>query len=277
MRVRRPELALHNPNLSTGDLSKLLGKEWNSMSPDQKAPWNELAERLMRAFKKKFPDYQYERGGGKKALKKRPRSAPSSISILNSNRAIVDAAASAAARRASASHHHHHSQMPTHLAHLPGRPHIDTHGHPHTHIWEQHPQASYVYRTGADTYAEYPAYPHGPVYAAIPTPLPTPGLPPQSYPPYGYEYSTGGHTSSSMSAPLEPHHMANPSQQPGAYPYALHSPPFAAPTLPTSAGPNAAVPLAVGASQEHIAYYSQGPMYTPVAEASSPWDEYMVQ
>ena len=278
MRVRRPELALHNPNLSTGDLSKLLGKEWNSMSPDQKAPWNELAERLMRAFKKKFPDYQYERGGGKKALKKRPRSAPSSISILNSNRAMVDAAACAAARRASASLHHHHPQMHAHIAHLPGRPLVDAHGRPHGAIWE-HPQATYVYRTSTDEYAEYAAYPHGPVYAPIPTPLPTPGLPPQSYPPYGYDYAAGAPAPAPLSAPLDPHHMVSPGQN-GSYPFPMSSPGFAPVSSSSSAGGNVNVPVAgppSGVAPEGVTYYNQPPMYTPATEASSPWDEYMVQ
>lgn len=71
MRVRRSELALHNPQLQTGELSKILGREWNNMTPDQKAPWAELADRLMRAFKKKFPDYQYERGGSRRNGRRR--------------------------------------------------------------------------------------------------------------------------------------------------------------------------------------------------------------
>lgn len=75
MRIRRAQFANANPHLSTGDLSKILGKEWGALPADKKEPWSELYERLMRAFKKKYPDYQYERGG-KRSKKRRSRSDP---------------------------------------------------------------------------------------------------------------------------------------------------------------------------------------------------------
>lgn len=81
MKLRRAQFANANPTFSTGELSKLLGKEWSSMGVEKKAPWNELYERLMKAFKAKFPEYQYERGG-KRNKKRRSRSAPNSPTAL---------------------------------------------------------------------------------------------------------------------------------------------------------------------------------------------------
>ncbi len=63
MKMRRPQFANANPTFSTGQLSKLLGSEWKAMTLEQQAPWKFLHERLINAFKRKFPDYQYERGG----------------------------------------------------------------------------------------------------------------------------------------------------------------------------------------------------------------------
>lgn len=59
MRIRCPQLAGHNPSMSTGSLSQLLGQEWSLMSRSQKAPapWKELSEHCMRAFERKFPTY----------------------------------------------------------------------------------------------------------------------------------------------------------------------------------------------------------------------------
>jgi hypothetical protein len=62
--------------------------------------------------------------------------------------------------------------------------------------------------------------------------------------------------------------MAHPAG--AAYPFPLHSPGFA-----PSSGPGARA----SASQDNMSgYYSQQQAhYAPVTEASSPWDEYMVQ
>lgn len=81
MKLRRAQFANANPTFSTGELSKILGKEWSAMDVAKKAPWNELYERLMKAFKAKFPEYQYERGG-KRNKKRRSRSAPNSPTAL---------------------------------------------------------------------------------------------------------------------------------------------------------------------------------------------------
>ncbi|CAK9782814.1 hypothetical protein CC85DRAFT_292619 [Cutaneotrichosporon oleaginosum] len=66
MKMRRAQFANANPSMSTGDLSKLLGLEWKSLSDIQQRPWKILHERLIRAFKRRNPDYQYERGGSRR-------------------------------------------------------------------------------------------------------------------------------------------------------------------------------------------------------------------
>ncbi|GMK59103.1 hypothetical protein CspeluHIS016_0701180 [Cutaneotrichosporon spelunceum] len=63
MKHRRAQYANTNPDFTTGQLSKILGEEWRALSRVQKAPWKNMHERLMSAFKRKFPNYQYERGG----------------------------------------------------------------------------------------------------------------------------------------------------------------------------------------------------------------------
>lgn len=186
MRVRRPELALHNPNLSTGDLSKLLGKEWNSMTPDQKAPWNELAERLMRAFKKKFPDYQYERGGGKKQLKKRPRSlvlAPPPNTMLG-------------ARRASQPYH---VRMVT---------------DPHSPVWDPS-QNAYIYKD----YGHYQPTPQTAPPNMYAHPMPSPMSTPIGAPLSSPVYPGSGWPTHAMEVPHHPY--ATPMEQPqmAAYPF----------------------------------------------------------
>lgn len=107
MRIRRAQFANANPHLSTGDLSKILGKEWGALPSDKKEPWSELYERLMRAFKKKYPDYQYERGG-KRAKKRRSRSDPPPPAALR----LIDIPRSAIVHSGvphSALHSAHHS------------------------------------------------------------------------------------------------------------------------------------------------------------------------
>lgn len=59
----------------------LLGKEWSSMGVKKRAPWKERYVRLMKAFKAKFPKYQYERCG-KRNKGRRSRSSPNSPTTL---------------------------------------------------------------------------------------------------------------------------------------------------------------------------------------------------
>ncbi|BEI82109.1 hypothetical protein CcaverHIS002_0212690 [Cutaneotrichosporon cavernicola] len=71
MRFRRALFANANPTFITGDLSKLLGAEWTALNASRKAPWQALQRRLMAAFKRKYPNYQYERkSSGKKQKNK---------------------------------------------------------------------------------------------------------------------------------------------------------------------------------------------------------------
>ena len=41
---RRASLKLEQPNLKITDASKVIGKEWNKLTPEQKAPYNEQAQ-----------------------------------------------------------------------------------------------------------------------------------------------------------------------------------------------------------------------------------------
>ncbi|KAL1408691.1 hypothetical protein Q8F55_005504 [Vanrija albida] len=316
MRVRRPELALHNPNLSTGDLSKLLGKEWNSMTPDQKAPWNELAERLMRAFKKKFPDYQYERGGTKKLLKKqRARSAPNALALITSPRSMAETA-----YRVHGMHPYHHARVGYQLQ-QPLSPHDAYYQQQH---WEAQQQqqhsygASYNPRGGLVSPTAFPVYGVSPLQQHQPLQqqqlAPPATTPPPSYAsaprlqqqqqhyhlasdpspaagasagaPAPPATSTGAYSdpatmAAAASAGLTP--LRSSADQPGN-PHASYFPAqyaVAAPQAPDSAAApqgSYAVPQATYAHYMPPLYAAAAPPTAPpVVPAPSPWEEYIVQ
>ncbi|KAL7423514.1 hypothetical protein Q5752_001094 [Cryptotrichosporon argae] len=167
MRVRRPRIAEANPTLTTGQISSLLGKEWAALDHDDKAVYNDLADRHLRSFKKKFPDYQYERASKKKAAAAKAGANGARV-VSRSVRGVEDpykdqyAAAARTNPYASAYHAHAHAAYaPQHHAQL-------GHGYPHggyyyaQPVYQQWPEQQVTYDPRAVPQHYYPtaAYAH---------------------------------------------------------------------------------------------------------------------
>ena len=58
-KIMRRKYAAENPNLQNAEISKLLGKIWNSMSTTDKRPFVEKAEKLRIIHMKNYPNYRY--------------------------------------------------------------------------------------------------------------------------------------------------------------------------------------------------------------------------
>ncbi|KAF9779895.1 hypothetical protein BJ322DRAFT_1024303 [Thelephora terrestris] len=60
-RKRRPEVSAANQMMRTGEISKILSKEWNAMDISEKQFYLDQAKRLKDTFNSKYPDYVYRR------------------------------------------------------------------------------------------------------------------------------------------------------------------------------------------------------------------------
>ena len=57
--LERKRLADENPDLHNADLSKILGKKWKTLSPPQRQPYIDEAERLRVVHTQQYPEYKY--------------------------------------------------------------------------------------------------------------------------------------------------------------------------------------------------------------------------
>jgi hypothetical protein len=60
-RRRRPQVSSENQSMRTGEISKILSKEWNSMPASEKQFYLDRAKELKEAFNSRYPDYVYRR------------------------------------------------------------------------------------------------------------------------------------------------------------------------------------------------------------------------
>jgi hypothetical protein len=60
-RKRRPQVSAENQAMRTGEISKILSKEWAMMPPSEKQFYLDRAKQLKETFNNKYPDYVYRR------------------------------------------------------------------------------------------------------------------------------------------------------------------------------------------------------------------------
>ncbi|KAJ3479214.1 hypothetical protein NLI96_g9217 [Meripilus lineatus] len=73
-RKRRPEISAANQMMRTGDISKILSKEWSTMDMSDKKFYLDQAKKLKDNFNAKYPDYVYRRRPNNSRKKRRPDS-----------------------------------------------------------------------------------------------------------------------------------------------------------------------------------------------------------
>lgn len=85
-RRRRPQVSAANQSMRTGEISKILSKEWNSMQSIEKQFYQDQAKQLKDAFNMRYPDYVYRRRPNNSRRKRKPeasgiRQVDSSVSM----------------------------------------------------------------------------------------------------------------------------------------------------------------------------------------------------
>ncbi|KAG2130286.1 uncharacterized protein EDB93DRAFT_82822 [Suillus bovinus] len=70
-RRRRPQVSAENQSMRTGDVSKVLSREWNAMDMSEKQFYLDQAKQLKDNFNIKYPDYVYKRRPNNSRKKRR--------------------------------------------------------------------------------------------------------------------------------------------------------------------------------------------------------------
>ncbi|KAI0075687.1 hypothetical protein K474DRAFT_1365005 [Panus rudis PR-1116 ss-1] len=79
-RRRRPQISAENQMMRTGEISKILSKEWTSMDMKDKKFYLDQAKKLKDNFNSKYPDYVYRRRPNNSRRKRKSDSDPHSPS-----------------------------------------------------------------------------------------------------------------------------------------------------------------------------------------------------
>ncbi|KAG6330530.1 hypothetical protein ID866_8559 [Astraeus odoratus] len=83
-RRRRPEVSAENQSMRTGEISKILSREWNTMDPSEKQFYLDQAKQLKDTFNQKYPDYVYKRRPNNSRRRRKPDASYESSSELQS-------------------------------------------------------------------------------------------------------------------------------------------------------------------------------------------------
>ncbi|KAG2343405.1 hypothetical protein BDR05DRAFT_962919 [Suillus weaverae] len=109
-RRRRPQVSAENQSMRTGDVSKVLSREWNAMDMSEKQFYLDQAKNLKDNFNLKYPDYVYRRRPNNSRKKRRADStgvAGDSASTMDS---VDDQSSNPEYGEISPVEYHHNSQ-----------------------------------------------------------------------------------------------------------------------------------------------------------------------
>ncbi|KAF9506971.1 hypothetical protein BS47DRAFT_359774 [Hydnum rufescens UP504] len=68
---RRPQISTNHPTMRTGEISKVLSKEWQTMNKGEKQYYQDKAKKLKDNFNIRWPDYVYKRRPNNSRKKRR--------------------------------------------------------------------------------------------------------------------------------------------------------------------------------------------------------------
>ncbi|KIO33681.1 hypothetical protein M407DRAFT_17636, partial [Tulasnella calospora MUT 4182] len=88
-RRRRPEVSQDYPSLRTGEISKLLSKEWSGMSQAKKKTFLDLAKKLKDRFNLAHPEYVYKRRPNNSRKKRKNSNAHSTTPVLEQQQTVT--------------------------------------------------------------------------------------------------------------------------------------------------------------------------------------------
>ncbi|KAI8969688.1 hypothetical protein BD414DRAFT_428117 [Trametes punicea] len=183
-RKRRPQISAANQMMRTGDVSKILSKEWNTMDMSEKKFYLDQAKKLKDNFNSKYPDYVYRRRPNNSRKKRKPEAT------------------------------HDDAQDASHLADPDDPAYEDTSPiDPDDAIMIPSPQeVQYTRAHALNSSSMYHVSPHDPSSSSALGPSPPP---PQSSAACTYPYSTEFHNSHSALPPSRLPHLSPESALPG--------------------------------------------------------------